>query len=63
MNTATATKNVLKKDVNGDWYSIPENLIEVFIRVNEEIQNSDMFSSDWHAACFELDEHFKEYQV
>lgn len=56
-----ATPNVLKKDYNGLWYSLPENMVDSFIDMNEEIQNSEWFSVNWFNAISSMNDMFTEY--
>jgi hypothetical protein len=58
MTTAIATKNILKKDCDGHWYSIPENQVDHFIQLVESIQNSEFMSDEWYNANDELSDQF-----
>jgi hypothetical protein len=62
MNTALATRpNVLKKDNDGHWYSIPENMVDSFIQMVEAIQNAEFMSDEWYEATDELNDQFGSY--
>lgn len=64
MNTAVATRpNVLKKDINNNWYSLPEGMVDTFVQINETIQNADMFSHEWNQAIDDLNEMFGDSRV
>ena len=62
MNTTFATRqNVLKKDANGHWYSIPENEVNAFIQASEAIELSEFMSDEWYDANDELSNCFGCY--
>ncbi len=63
MTTTLANKpvNILKKDNDDNWYSIPQNMEDEFIRLNEAIQNADFMSDEWWEASTEFDSTFEPY--
>lgn len=63
MTQALALKNILKKDQNGDRYCIPERMKNEFIRLDEDVQNTESGSKDWFAAQSEFDSVFLQYQI
>lgn len=56
-----ARRNVLKRDLDGIWYSIPENLSDTFIRMLEEIQNAEFMAPEWFQANDEFATTFCSY--
>lgn len=59
MNTATMQQpNILKKDCDGYWYSIPPSEEEMFVNLIEAIQNSEFMSEEWHLATDEFNHQF-----
>lgn len=65
MTTAYAIKsrNTLKKDYEDRWYSMPPNMVDSFIQTLEAISLAEWGSSEWSAACDELDNSFGEYRL
>jgi hypothetical protein len=63
MTTDIQLRNVLKKDQNGDTYSVPENMLNEFTRLNENIQNTATLSDEWFEAQEEFDSIFLTYLV
>jgi hypothetical protein len=62
MNTTLATRpNILKKDANGQWYSIPEIEVAGFIQMSEAIELAEFLSHAWYEANNELNERFGYY--
>jgi hypothetical protein len=62
MNTTLATRpNILKKDANGQWYSIPEIEVSSFIQMSEAIELAEFLSREWYTANDELNERFGCY--
>jgi hypothetical protein len=63
MNTALATRhNILKKDADGRWYSIPEAEVDAFIAASEAVENAEFMSSDWFEARNDLDNRYGTYR-
>ncbi len=59
MNTALADRpNILKKDADGRWYSIPVAEEESFVQAVESIMNAEFMSSEWHEANDDLNSRF-----
>lgn len=50
--------NLLKKDNDGRWYSIPPHMVDTFTQIVEAAQNSDMFSHEWNQATDDLNDLF-----
>lgn len=62
MNTLLETKhNVLKKDCDGHWYSIPDDEVDNFIQAIEAIQNAEFMSEEWYSANDDLNDRFGCY--
>lgn len=62
MTTLLATRpNVLKKDADGRWYSLPENEVSAFIQAAEDVELADFMSTCWHEAQDNLNIRFGEY--
>jgi len=61
MTTALAEKNILVKDGDGNWYAIPPNLKDEFIRINEELIAADVISLEWQDAADEMSSTFGNY--
>jgi hypothetical protein len=61
MTTELVEKNVLRKDHDGQWYSLPTKMVDPFIQANEDIMNADFMSTDWSAAVNELSDQFGQY--
>lgn len=57
----TQRHNILKKDLDGVWYSIPENLSNSFICALEDIQNAEFMSDEWFRASDEFNTVFESY--
>jgi hypothetical protein len=55
-------KNILKKDWDGHWYSIPEKMLDHFIQLVETVENSEIFSNEWYDAIDDLENEFGEYR-
>ena len=64
MNTLLAErpKNVLKKDYDDRWYSLPPNMVDSFIQAVEAISHAEWGSDEWMAAGDALDADFGEYR-
>lgn len=63
MTTALAEKNILKRDNDDRWYSIPPNMVDSFIQAVEEISLAEWGSDEWGEACDDLDNRFGEYRI
>lgn len=50
MPTAIAEKNVLKKDADGHWYSIPSNEVDSFVEAVEAVMLAEFMSIEWYDA-------------
>lgn len=62
MNTQTIERpNVFKKDADGHWYSLPENMVDMFIQAVESIMLAEFMSDEWHDANDYLNDAFGEY--
>jgi hypothetical protein len=64
MTTALADrpKNVLKKDYDDRWYSMPPKMVDSFIQAVEAISHAEWGSNEWWGACADLDDRFGEYR-
>jgi len=56
-----AKRNILRKDCNGFWYSIPEEMVDQFIQLSETVENSETISDEWHSAQDEFDNVFGSF--
>lgn len=61
MTTAIAEKNVLKKDADGHWYSIPANEADSFVQAVEAVMLAEFMSDDWYDANDDLNDRFGIY--
>ena len=61
MTTALAQHNILKKDSDGRWYSIPAAEEDSFIQAVEAIMLADFMSPEWYAADDDLTNRFGSY--
>lgn len=59
--TTLIEKNILVKDADGNWYAIPPNMEQEFIRIKEIIISSDFGSDEWQDAYDELNSTFESY--
>lgn len=63
MNTALASRpNVLKKDSDGRWYSIPVAEEDAFVQAAEAVELADFMSAEWHDAQDDLNNRFGSYR-
>lgn len=63
MNTALANRtNLLKKDSDGRWYSIPEAEVDAFIAAAEAVENAEFMSNEWFEAVSDLDIRYGSYR-
>lgn len=63
MITTLENRNILKKNHNGDLYSVPETMLNAFSCLNEDIQNANTLSDEWFAAQDEFDGIFQQYLI
>jgi len=62
MTTELATRpNILKKDADGRWYSIPVGEEDAFVQAVEAIQNADFMSDEWSEANDDLNSRYGAY--
>lgn len=62
MNTALAQRpNILRKDLDGHWYSIPQELDEDFAIMKEAIILAEWGSDEWHDAADSFTNLFGKY--
>lgn len=63
MNTALVDRpNLLKKDTDGRWYSIPEVEVDAFVAADEAVENAEFMSTEWFEAKNDLDAQFGSYR-
>lgn len=63
MNTALATRpNLLKKDADGRWYSIPVAEEDAFVHAAEAVELADFMSIEWHETQDDLNNRFGSYR-
>ena len=60
---AIKSKNILKKDYEGRWHSLPPNMVDPFIQAVEAITLPEWGSREWDEACDDLDNRFGEYRL
>ena len=65
MTIAVAEKsgNILKKDAEGYWYSLPPNQVDSFVYAVEETVNAEFMSSEWYSAWEEVNNNFGSYRL
>lgn len=61
MTTETIEKNILKRDADGHWYSLPPALSESFGSAVEAILNAEFLSEEWYDANDSLNDQFGKY--
>lgn len=63
MTTAIADRssNILKKDADGNWYSLPANEVDAFVQVVETEMLAEFMSDEWYDARHELGYRFGSY--
>ena len=61
MTTAIAEKNILVKDLDGNWYAIPPHLKSAFEYMKETIMNAVQHSDEWFDAQSNFNDAFGEY--
>lgn len=61
MTTALAEKNVLKKDADGRWYSMPPNMEDSFVQATEAVMLAEFMSTEWYEANDDLNDRFGSY--
>ena len=50
MTTDLAIRKIIRKDYDGNLYSIPENMIEDFAIMNEAVMLAEWGEEEWHDA-------------
>lgn len=53
--------NIIRKDVDDTFYSIPENMLDTFVELQEDITEADIGSDDWFDAKVEFRDLFGDY--
>lgn len=61
MTTALASRNIIRKDYDGNIYSIPEDLIEDFAIMNEAVMLAEWGEPEWHDAIDALKAAYGSY--
>lgn len=61
MNTTLVERNLLLKDLDGHWYSIPAKLEDEFKSMREAIILADWGSEDWYQANDDFGDTFTQY--
>lgn len=61
MNTVIEKQNLLVKDLDGRWYSIPSQREEEFKALKEAIILADWCSGEWYDANDEFNNIFGQY--
>lgn len=63
MTTAlTDRPNVLKKDADGRWYSIPSNEEDAFVQAVEATMLSEFMTAEWNEANDDLESQYGQYR-
>jgi hypothetical protein len=63
MTTAIQERpNVIKKDADGNTYSIPQREVDAFIHASEAVQLAEFMSDEYDQARDELNNRFGEYR-
>lgn len=64
MNTTLAQRpNVLKKDADGQWYSIPAGEVDGFVQAVESVMLAEFMSNDWNVANDDLSDRYGAYML
>ena len=61
MTTDTTERNILKKDNDGHWYSLPPKEVDAFVQAVEAVLNADFMSDEWYEANDDLNDRFGQY--
>jgi len=61
MTTEIIERNLFVRDVDGEWYSIPNELEKEFLALKEEMIEMDSGSDEYMDARFKLSETFSQY--
>lgn len=61
MTIATTEKNILVKDLEGTWYSIPPSMKSDFEEMKEVIIDAPSLSSEWFDAVSNFNETFGQF--
>lgn len=61
MITEITNPNILRKDPDGNWYSIPEHLDKTFIAMKEELMTFDWGSKEWDNVNDDFADIFGQY--
>lgn len=63
MTTAIAKKsiNVIKKDSDNHWYSIPAGEVDAFVQAVEAVVLAEFMSDNWYEAHDDLNNRFGCY--
>ncbi|MCX7595654.1 MAG: hypothetical protein N2235_18230 [Fischerella sp.] len=59
--TKIGEKNILVKDLNGYWYSIPSSLEEDFKIMREAIELAEWGSDEWFQRCDDFSAQFGSF--
>ena len=52
MTTDLAIRKIIRKDYDGNLYSIPENMIEDFAIMNEAVMLAEWGEEEWHDSSY-----------
>ena len=62
MTTQLATRpNILKKDADGQWYSIPPAMADSFVQAVEAVMLAEFMSDEWYEATDDLNDRYGSY--
>jgi len=62
MTTALAAKNIIRRNSDGNEYSIPLQHLSHFQQLDEAVQNAEWDSLEWHEACDEFNNQFEDFK-
>lgn len=63
MTADSCTENkIIRKNADGNIYSVPESLLDDFSIMNEAIVLAEFGSDEWHLANSEFHTMFEKYQ-
>lgn len=63
LQQTTTPHKLLVRDNNGNWYSIPEMLVNDFRSIKESLIELEIGSDEWFEASESLSSMFEEYIV
>lgn len=55
--------NILKRDPDGNIYSLPQSEVSSFVSAAETVENIESMTGEWFDAVHELNARFGEYRI